>query len=63
MTMVEEIVPKAGSNGHILRNMILISPIARFLDVIVTRRERQRLPKEVVATYAMGRMAIKGALN
>ena len=63
MTMVGEIVANARSNGHILRSMIPISPMARTLDVMVTRRERQRLPKEVVATYVVGRMAMRGDLS
>ena len=61
MTMVREIVAKARSSGHILRSMIPISPISRSLDVMATQRERQRLPKEVVATYVVDNMAIQGA--
>ena len=63
ITMVREIFAKLKSSGHILRSMIPISLMARCLDVMVIRRERQRLEKEVVATYAVGRMAIKGAVN
>ena len=63
MTMVGEIVAKERRRDHILRNMIPISPMARSIDVMATRRERQRFPKEVVATYAMGRMAMRGVLN
>ena len=36
---------------------------ARSLYVMATRRERQRLSKEVVAKYAVGHMAIQGSLN
>ena len=54
---------KSKSSGRIIRSVLPVSPMARCLDVMVTQRERQRLPKEVVATYAVGRIAIKGALN
>ena len=63
MTMVGEIVEKLKRSVHILRSMIPISFIARCLDIMVKRRERQRLPKEVVATYAVGLMAVKGGLS
>ena len=63
MTTVGEIVTKARSNGHILRSMIPISPMARSLDVMATHRERQRSPKEVVDTYVVGLMAMQGALS
>ena len=63
MTMVGEIVAKARSSHHILRIMTHISPMARGLDVITTLKERHRLPKEVVATYALGCMAMRGAMS
>ena len=40
MTMVGEIVAKERRRDHILRNMIPISPMARSIDVMATRRER-----------------------
>ncbi|KAH0746915.1 hypothetical protein KY285_008572 [Solanum tuberosum] len=58
-----EIVAKARSSGHIPRSMTPISLMARSLDVMATRRGRQRLPTKVVATYAAGRMVMQGALN
>ncbi|KAH0710971.1 hypothetical protein KY284_012398 [Solanum tuberosum] len=54
-----EIMEKAKSNDHIPRTMIPISLMARSLDVMATRRERQRLPKEMVVTYAAGHMAMQ----
>ncbi|KAH0701797.1 hypothetical protein KY285_016075 [Solanum tuberosum] len=63
MTMVGEIVAKSRSSGHNPKIMIHISPMARSLDVMTTRRERQKLPKEMVAIYAVDRMAMQGALN
>ena len=62
MTTVGEIVAKERSNDHILRSMIHISPMEISLDAMATRRERQRL-KEMVATYVVCRIAMRGSLN
>ena len=56
-------VAKARITNHILRIMTPISPMAKSMDVMAIRRERQRLPKDVVATYAVGVMAVKGGLS
>ena len=61
MTIVREIVTKAKINDRILRVISPISMMERSMDVMATRKERQRLPKEVVATYVVGRMAMQDA--
>ena len=63
MNMVGEIVAKATSSGHILRSIIPIYMKERSLYVMVTQRKRHRFPKEVVATYVVGHMAMRGNLN
>ena len=63
MTMVGEIVAKARRSVHVLRIITVISLMARSLYVMMTQRKRQRLPKEVVPTYAVACMARQGALN
>lgn len=58
MTTLGEIVENSRNNDHILISMVTISSMARSLDVTATRRETQRLPKEVVTTYVVGQMAM-----
>ena len=58
MTMVGEIVAKLKSISHIPRIMIPISPTVRSLDVKAMLKGRQILQKEIVATYAVGRMQL-----
>ena len=36
ITMVGEIVAKSKSSGRIIRSVILVSPMARCLDIMVT---------------------------
>ena len=61
MTMVGEILEKARNNDHILRITTPISMMVRSVVVMATKRERQMLPKEVVATYVVDRMSFQGA--
>lgn len=60
---VGEIVANLRSNNHISRSMILINLMARSLDVKMMSRKRKNLQRKMVATYAVGRMVMQGALN